>query len=217
MQTSYVSVADIQAMDKRYRAAFVNSLSGFKSANLVGSQNLEGVHNLAIVSSVVHLGSDPALLGMVVRPPVVPRHSYENILATGSYTLNHVNDSIYEQGHQTAARYPEEVSEFEAVGLTPIYSATHQAPYVAEAHVRIGLQLAQTMPIELNGTVLVIGRITEVFYPEAAQAADGYLDIQKARTIALSGTDAYHNTNKLTRLSYAKPNIALTQLEGFHD
>ena len=67
--------SDIKAMDPRRRAAFINSLSGFKSANLVGTVNAKGQTNLAIMSSAVHLGSSPhcwhSLLGPVV---MITRH-----------------------------------------------------------------------------------------------------------------------------------------------
>ena len=37
MDQTVLSLADIQNMDRRYRATLLNTLSGFKSANLVGS------------------------------------------------------------------------------------------------------------------------------------------------------------------------------------
>ena len=50
---------DLSAMTSRQRATLVNSLSGFKSANLVGTADAAGSTNLAIMSSAVHLGSHP--------------------------------------------------------------------------------------------------------------------------------------------------------------
>ena len=48
MDQTVLSSADIQNMDRRYRATLLNTLSGFKSANLVGSTDKEGNHNLAV-------------------------------------------------------------------------------------------------------------------------------------------------------------------------
>ena len=53
-----ITGGDIAAMDDRYRVFFVNSLSGFKSANLIGTASPDGIHNLCMVSSVVHIGSN---------------------------------------------------------------------------------------------------------------------------------------------------------------
>ena len=73
---------DFDKMEKRYRAKFINSLSGVKSANLIGTKSTEGKSNLSIVSSAVHIGSDPALMAFIFRPASVPRHTFENILDT---------------------------------------------------------------------------------------------------------------------------------------
>lgn len=63
----------INAMDKRYRANLINSVTGYKSANLIGTVSQEGTENLAVFSSVTHLGSNPAMLGFIMRPITVPR------------------------------------------------------------------------------------------------------------------------------------------------
>ena len=68
---------DIAQLPERQRAAFINCLSGFKSANLVGTVSASGQANLALVSSVVHLGANPPLLAFISRPPSVDRHTLE--------------------------------------------------------------------------------------------------------------------------------------------
>jgi len=52
-------------MKQRQRAHFINSLSGFKSANLIGTQSNAGMTNVSIVSSVIHLGADPAYIAFI--------------------------------------------------------------------------------------------------------------------------------------------------------
>ena len=144
--------ADLDAWPSRKRARTVNSLSGFKSATLVGSSDPEGVHNLSVVSSVVHLGSSPAQMGMVLRPPGDDAHTYKNLIATGQCTFNHIGVAWVGQAHQCSARYPAEVSEFEAVGLSPCgVEGTRKAPAVTKARVRMandgGHGVAQPMPL----------------------------------------------------------------------
>ncbi|MEM6319415.1 MAG: flavin reductase [Bacteroidota bacterium] len=195
---------DIIDLERRFRTKLINSLSGFKSVNLVGTISQDGVTNLSIISSVVHIGADPALMGFIMRPVTVRRDTYNNILETGQYTFNHLNASIFKKAHQTSARYPVEVSEFEAAELTEVYSDKIVAPYVEESHIRIGLSFEEKIPIPINGTTLMIGRIEELFFPKIALGEDGYLDIEKAGSITSSSLDAYHSTQKLARLSYAK-------------
>lgn len=203
-QATLFQTGDIAAMDQRYRAKFINSLSGFKSVNLVGTANEAGQTNLSIVSSVIHIGTNPPLMGFIMRPITVTRDTYNNILATEYYTFNHITEAILKPGHQTSARYPAEESEFDATGLTPFYSEGFPAPYVAESPVRMGLAFREKIDIQLNGTIMMIGEIMEVWAPEEAIAADGYLAIDQAGSLTCSGLDAYHRTEIIARLSYAK-------------
>ncbi|NTS76485.1 flavin reductase [Catenovulum sp. SM1970] len=199
-------------LDKRYRTQLINSLSGFKSANLIGTSDKTGQTNLAIVSSVFHLGANPPLMGLIFRPHSVPRHSLQNILETGIFTINQVSEKIYRQAHQSSAKYTQEQSEFNEVGLEAAYLADFKAPFVAESSVKIGLSLVENQTLAVNNTELVIGEIKHIFVPENAIKADGYLDIEGLETVALSGLDSYHVTHRMERLSYAKPNQTLSQL-----
>lgn len=203
-------IADFEQMEKQFRTNLINSLSGFKSACLVGTQNKEGVTNLAIFSQVFHIGANPALMGMLVRPDSVRRDTLTNLQETGYFTLNHIRADFFKEAHQTSARYDK--SEFDAVGLTPLHSENIKAPYVAESHIRIGLSFAERHELAINGTVLIIGRVEEIFAPADCIAPDGYLDIEKAGTITCSSLDSYHTTQRLMRLSYAKPDKPLSEI-----
>ena len=114
-KTTYFSENDILQMEKLSRIAFMNSLSGFKSASLIGTIDKEKNTNLAIFSSVVHLGSNPALIGFISRPGGLSRHTFDNVMETNCFTVNHIHKDNYKQAHQTSARYPKNVSEFDAV------------------------------------------------------------------------------------------------------
>lgn len=179
--------ADFKDMDDRYRANLINSLSGFKSANLVGTQDGTGNTNLAIVSSVFHLGANPALIGMIMRPHSVRRDTLENILGVGEYTINHVNHEIWQKAHQTSARYPETVSEFTEVGLTPQWRDGINAPFVAESRLKYAMALRSCQTLEINGVELVVGEITHLEFEESAATETGYLDIESLGSVAISG------------------------------
>ncbi len=84
----HFQVEDLENMSKIYRLNLINSVTGYKSAHLVGTTSAKGIDNVAIFSSVIHLGSNPALLGFILRPTTVPRHTYSNMKATGVFTLN---------------------------------------------------------------------------------------------------------------------------------
>lgn len=205
--------ADIQDLDKRRRAALINSITGFKPANLIGSADREGRSNLAIMSSLVHLGSHPPLLGLIIRPDGVPRHTLENIRATGFYSVNHVHHEFVAAAHQTAARYPREVSEFSATGLTERWIDGFAAPLVEEASVRMLLALREEVPLAINGTLLLIGEIEYLEFPDSATHDTGALDPALAGSVAISGLDSYHPVHPPQRMPYAKADEARQGLQ----
>jgi len=195
----------IEALDHRYRALFINALSGFKSANLIGTCDDNKNTNLAIFTSVFHIGAHPPLLGMVARPDSVARHTLENIEQTKFYTINHVNESIYVEAHQTSARYHKDVSEFKATGLTEEWHTGFAAPFVKESRIQLGISLRDQQQIKINNTTLLIGEIVFINIKDDIVHSDGYIDIEKAKSVAVSSLDGYHHTGLLSRLPYAKP------------
>lgn len=195
----------IDAMEKRSRANLINSLSGYKSANLLGSINARGQTNLALMSSVFHVGAHPPLLGLLIRPNSVPRHSLENLIEMGVFTLNVVTRDIYTQAHQTTARYAHDQSEFEAVGLDEEYTSLMKAPYVAQSPIKTGLSVLETQTLSFNNTVLVIAEIIELRIKPGIMAEDGQLDMNAANAVAVTGLDEYHSGSTLGRLAYPKP------------
>ncbi len=200
-----LDLVQLMEMEQRKRAQFINSISGFRSVALIGTTDTNGQTNLAIFSSIVHIGSNPPLLSFIMRPDSVERHTLTNIMKTGFYTINHINADMYEKAHQTSARYPKSVSEFEATGLTPSFKNDFVAPFVAESHIQIGMEFKERINININQTSMIIGEIKFVHYPDNCLLDDGFLDIEKAGTITSSGVDSYHTTQLLQKLEYAKP------------
>jgi flavin reductase (DIM6/NTAB) family NADH-FMN oxidoreductase RutF len=163
--------SDIGGFEQRYRATFINSLGGYKSLSLIGTRSPNGQSNLAVFNSFFHIGANPPLFGFIMRPDSVERHTLSNILATETFTVNHVREDFYMAAHQTSARYDAHVSEFEAVGLTEEYKAGFHAPFVAESYVKIGAAFRQRIDIALNGTVLILAEILYVSIPESSLQA----------------------------------------------
>jgi hypothetical protein len=74
------------------------------------------------------------------------------------------------------------------------------------------VEFKERIDITINNTIMIIGQINEVYVPEDCLCEDGFLDLEKANTITCSGLDSYHKTQKLDRLSYAKPDKDLTSI-----
>jgi flavin reductase (DIM6/NTAB) family NADH-FMN oxidoreductase RutF len=201
----HISSEAISKLDQRYRAMLINSLTGFKCLQMVGTMNQSGISNLGIFNSIFHLGAHPPLLGMIFRPQSENHDTLKNIKRSGSYTLNNVLEHNYQQAHQTSARYASDCSEFVECGFTELFIADFEAPFVAESSVKLGMELKEIIDIKLNGTTLVIGEIKHIMLNENLVAADGYIDHIKAQTTTVAGLDSYFSTKPLARLAYAKP------------
>ena len=208
----HITHEQILNMEKQERVHFANSLGGFKSIGLIGTQNIKSQTNLAIVDSILHIGSNPPLFGMVFRPGAVARHTLENILETGFYTINHITEKIHKQAHQTSARYDRDCSEFDETGLTTEFKNNFFAPFVKESNIQLAMEFKEKITLSINNTVLLIGEVKDVYFPENCLQKDGFLDIEKAESITCSGLDSYHKTSQISRLSYAKPDKTITSL-----
>lgn len=200
-----VNNQNLQEMERRYRATFVNSLAGFRQAVLLGTVSKEGNTNLAIFNSLIHLGANPALFGVISRPATVQKDTLSNILETGEYSFNYVSKTDYEKAHQTSAKYPTEVSEFAKTGFSEEYMEGFKFPFVKEAVVKIGMKLEDKIDIKINGTILIIGSLQFIKLNEDIVSHDGFVALEKENVLVSSGLDAYYSTEFLGRLGYAKP------------
>jgi hypothetical protein len=66
--------------------------------------------------------------------------------------------------------------------------------------------------LNINLTELVIAEIVEVITDKAYLSEDGYLDIESAGSMSVSGLDSYHNSERVDRFSYAKPDTPLQSI-----
>lgn len=200
-----LNLQDILELPKYSRINLINTISGPRSGNLIGTTSTDGIYNLAIFNTVTHIGASPPLLGFIMRPLTVERHTYDNIKATGFYTINPINTSIYKAAHQTSAKYTSDISEFEAVGLQPEMIHNFKAPFVKESTYGIAMSYKEEYPIKSNGTVLIIGQIEHIILPQNGLTDDYSLNHDELDTVAIGGLDTYYQTSLLDRLKYARP------------
>ncbi|WP_206611159.1 flavin reductase family protein [Halobacteriovorax sp. HLS] len=193
-----------QLFSQRQRINFINSILGIKPCSLIGTINSTKKTNLSIVNSTFHLGANPSLVGLIIRPDISPRHTLENIRDIKKFTINHVNSDIYQKAHQTSARYSADTSEFEATGLTEMYHEDFIAPFVSESNIQLAMNFVREISITENATHLIIAEIESVYMKEDYLGEDKYANLEKADTICTSGLETYHSISLLQRLPYAK-------------
>ncbi len=200
----HLTKEDIQSLEQLTRVKIINSITGIKPANLIGTRSNQGVSNLAIFSSVVHLGSNPALIGFVMRPHRdTPRHTFNNIMSEKYYTINHIHPTFIENAHATSARYSEDISEFDACKLTEEYLDDFAAPYVGESQIKMGLEYKMTLDIPLNGTSLLVGEIQHLYLPENVNF-EQEMNLEAMDSVGISGLNSYYKLTKLDEFPYAR-------------
>ena len=77
-----VKKEEIYSWNSEYRLKFINSLSGYKGVHLIGTKGIDGISNLAIFNSIIHISSEPARIGFIIsglvfcgiRPPTYAKH-----------------------------------------------------------------------------------------------------------------------------------------------
>ena len=126
----HLSKENIVQMDKISKLNLINSCTGYKSANLIATKSIDGDTNVAVFSSITHLGSSPALIGFIMRPTTVPRDTYKNIMETGYFTVNHITVDMIADAHHTSANYDTGVSEFDKTNLIEEYKENFPIPFV---------------------------------------------------------------------------------------
>ena len=203
---TFFSEEDILQMPKVKRLNIINSITGVKPANLISTIDERNRHNLAIFSSVVHLGSNPALIGFILRPQQkIRRHTYENILENGYYTINHLPNHKTLEGHYTSAKFDKETSEYDVCHFTPEFQHEFPVPYVKESFLKMGLKHVESIPIKYNGTVMIVGKILQVYVAKSSLSEEGYINLEEAKSVGISGLNTYYDLKKIASYPYARP------------
>ena len=197
----------IQGLERIYRLNLINSITGIKPANLIGTISNTRVSNLAIFSSVVHIGSNPPLIGMIFRPQdQVTQDTYRNILDCGYYTINNVRIEHSEKAHLTSAKFDREVSEFQKSGFREEFLEDFPAPFVSESFIKIGMKLQEMVPIKANKTILAIGSVEQLFLPNEILSENGFIDLTESESTGISGLNSYYKLEKVADYPYARLN-----------
>lgn len=207
---------DIAGLQKVPRLNLINSCTGYKSANLIGTIHEDGTPNVAVFSSVTHLGSNPPMLGFVVRPTTVPRDTYANLRRTGMFTVNHITSDMIEDAHMTSASYENGDSEFDHTSLTAVFEDGVAAPFVAGSPVRLLCRYRNEYPIQENNTILVVAEIERIDCRPELLHEDLWIQLDRAGVVSVTGVDGYALPRIIDRFSYARPGEPLHSLLG-HD
>lgn len=197
-----INEQDIMSLDRLYRINLINSITGAKSANLVGSKSKEGIDNLAIFSSVVHLGSDPPYIGFFIRPQTFKKtDTFKNIIDNNFFTINSIDESFFKKSHLTSKKFDNNQSEFDHCSIEKTTINGFYAPFVMQSKIKIGLNFVEKKKI-LNDCTLIVGQVQLLSINDTDLDNFGRAKIHEMDIVSISGSDTYNSVSKIETLPY---------------
>lgn len=181
---------DFVRMDRFYRVNFIHSLAGFKSPFLIGSMGQSP--NLAVFSSVFHLGSNPPLLGIKFRPVTNDNHTHRNLKEKGIITINSVQKEIFHQGHLTSARLQDGQSEFEFSGLELEWREFTTVPFVKQSRIKVLAEFREEHHIKANDVIIAVVEIKWVEIQNDKIGDNGVIPLDQLDMMAINGLYTYY-------------------------
>jgi flavin reductase (DIM6/NTAB) family NADH-FMN oxidoreductase RutF len=195
-----ITKSDIKNLEKVTRLKLINSICGIRSVHLIGTFSNTNT-NLAIFSSVTHLGSNPALFSFISRPDnIVRRDTLANIKKHKYYTINSVENDMLNNAHQTSCKYDKDESEFDACSFQEKYINDFSAPFVATSSIKIGMKLIDLINIKHNQTVMVVGEV-QVIHMKSRELNENFKN-----SIGVIGLNSYYGLNSIKTLKYCRLN-----------
>ena len=194
MNVSKYNESQISNLDRTFKINLINSITGLKPANLIGTTD-KNTDNVAIFSSVLHLGSSPALIGFMIRPQYKRKtDTYLNLLENPYFTINSTEREYIDKAHKSSGKYPKDISEFDELNIEKVYIDNYKAPFVKDSLIKIGLHKVEEIKL-LNRCRLIVGKVELVVINNNILESDGNIDFSKSTTTCISGCQNYYNVN----------------------
>ena len=194
MNVSKYNESQISNLDRTFKINLINSITGLKPANLIGTTH-KNIDNVAIFSSILHLGSSPALIGFMIRPQYKRKtDTYLNLLENPYFTINSIEREYIDKAHKSSGKYPKDISEFDELNIEKVYIDDYKAPFVKDSLIKIGLHKVEEIKL-LNRCRLIVGKVELLVINNNILESDGNIDFSKSTTTCISGCQNYYNVN----------------------
>jgi flavin reductase (DIM6/NTAB) family NADH-FMN oxidoreductase RutF len=130
----------------------------------VGTVDEDGVRNLAPYSFFnVVAGSPPTVLFSPGRRNGEPKDTLHNVVATGEFTINLVDEALAEAMNLTSGEYGPDVDEFELAGLSTVPGEVVRAPLVVDSPANLECRVTRTVDLGDPPTnTVVFGNIERI-------------------------------------------------------
>jgi flavin reductase (DIM6/NTAB) family NADH-FMN oxidoreductase RutF len=126
------------------------------------------------------------------------KDSVRNLVHTGDFVVNVVDDALAEAMNLTSGEYPAEVDEFALANLTAAPSVVVRAPRVAEAPISLECRVAQIVEVGRGPHQLVIGEIVYFHIrDDVYDPATGRVDMHRLRPLGRLAGQMYTHVHDI--------------------
>ena len=197
-----VEFDNIKSIDKINRLNLINSIVGVKPVVLVGTTGHNQVNNLAIFSSLVHIGSNPPLLALNFRPVNnTKRHTYENIIQNKSFSINQIYEEMIDNAHLTSLKFPKEISEFENCNIE--MENLSGVPFVKKSPLKMLMKFKEEIIVKSNNCRIIISEIKKIIINNDTYLDDNFeINYNKCKSVSVGSLNTYYSTQKIKSVPY---------------
>ena len=135
--------------------------------------------NMITVAWTGIVNSDPPMLSVSIRPS---RHSYAQIVQSGTFCLNLVSRDMCRAADFCGVRSGRDVDKFRETGLHARAVEGFDAPAIEEAPAFLCCRVTQRIP--LGSHELFLCRVEQVYVQDALFDEDGSLHLGRAQLVA---------------------------------
>lgn len=149
-----------------------------KPALVIGSYSSDGKPNIMTAAWAGICNSNPLSVAVSIRES---RLSYENIMATKSFTINVPSTALVAEMDYVGNISGHDVDKFSELGLTPVKGDFVNAPYIKEFPIAIECEVTQV--INLGSHTQFIGKIIDTKVDAHLIKANGKVNIEALQPV----------------------------------
>jgi len=160
----------------------------------ISTINEAGINNLAPFSYFNMVGDDPPhVMFSTRRDNNSNKDTLNNVLSVKQFVVNMVTEPLVDKMNSSAQAVPEEIDEFDMVGVTPIESSLVKPMRVKESLVNFECELVHHYFLEdhkQGGACVIIGRVVRMHFDENVLLEDYKINMEIYKPIArLAGSN----------------------------
>lgn len=202
-----ISKEAISQMDKIEKLNLINSSTGYKPTYFIATKSIEGNINIALFNNLTVLSHSPSLIGFIIHPSDAAPDSYQNIMETGYFTINHITADMITDTHTTL--FVDDSDERDTLEdyktfLEIEYKEEVNFPFVKRSPVQLYCKFVNEYIIKENKIIHIIASIEHIFFDQTLEHKEGWIQLDKGNMVSTNGIDSYFLSQLINRIPSEK-------------